>query len=185
MPRNTTDDDLERRSEPTADGRVAGISIYTGASLGDVGEIMSDPELPAEIPAELDFSAVSGGAVTDVVFRDSRPDGFSLANLRLAPGYVLPNHRHDVDCLYYVVSGWIFLGRTRIDTGGGFLVLADRPYGYRAGSEGATVLEFRKSTSFNMVVSAMSPNRWQEIIDAAQEHEGWPGFSEAVALPRQ
>jgi len=103
----------------------------------------------------------------------------------LAPDYILPAHHHNVDCLYYVQSGWIVLGRRRIDPGGGFLVLAERPYGYRAGPEGATVLEFRKSTSFNMVVTETSPAKWQEIVQVASEHDGWPGFVESVALPKR
>lgn len=173
-----------RQSKAPDNGRAGGISIFTGASLGDVSEIMSAPEFPAEIPGDLDPSAIAGGTVVDVIFRDSRPDGFSLTNIRLAPDYILPTHRHNADCLYYVQSGWIVLGRRRIDAGGGFLVLEERPYGYRAGPEGATVLEFRKSTGFNMVISAMPPAKWQEIVDVAHRHDGWPGFIESVALPR-
>lgn len=163
----------------------AGINIYTGASLGDVSEMMSPPDLPAGMPLDFDASAMISGTVVDIVFRESRPDGFSLTNVRLAPDYILPAHHHNVDCLYYVQSGWIVLGRRRIDPGGGFLVLAERPYGYRAGPEGATVLEFRKSTSFNMVVTETSPAKWQEIVQVASEHDGWPGFVESVALPKR
>ncbi len=181
----TADEQSRHQGEAPDSGRAAGISVYTGASLGDVGEIMSAPEFPAEIPVGLDLAAIAGGTVVDVIFRDDRPDGFSLANIRLAPDYILPTHTHDVDCLYYVQSGWIVLGRRRIDSGGGFLVLAERPYGYRAGPEGATVLEFRKSTGFNMVISAMPSAKWQEIADVARRHDGWPDFVESVALPRQ
>ena len=38
----------------------------------------------------------------------------------------------------------MILGRRQIDAGGGFVVRARRAYGYRAGQQGATVLEFRK-----------------------------------------
>ena len=141
--------------------------------------------MPAGMPLDFDASAMISGTVVDIVFRESRPDGFSLTNVRLAPDYILPAHHHNVDCLYYVQSGWIVLGRRRIDPGGGFLVLAERPYGYRAGPEGATVLEFRKSTSFNMVVTETSPAKWQEIVQVASEHDGWPGFVESVALPKR
>ena len=80
------------------------------------------------MPLDFDASAMISGTVVDIVFRESRPDGFSLTNVRLAPDYILPAHHHNVDCLYYVQSGWIVLGRRRIDPGGGFLVLAERPY---------------------------------------------------------
>ena len=165
------------------DGRGPGIVPYTGASLGDVGEIMSAPEFPAGIAEEFDIALLAGGAATDVVFQDSRPNGFSLTNLRLAPHFILPPHRHDVDCLYYVLSGSIVLGRRRIDPGGGFQVLANRPYGYRAGPEGATVLEFRQSTRFNMVITETSRLKWREMVEVATANDGWPGFVESVALP--
>lgn len=163
----------------------AGIAIFSGASQGHVSEMMTGPELPEGVVLEaLDTSALAGGSVDDIIFRQDRPDGFSLANIRLAPDYVLPTHHHDVDCLYYVLSGWILLGRRRIDAGGGFFVSALRPYGYRAGAEGAAVLEFRKATTFNMVITETSPTKWHEIARVADEHGGWPGFVSSVTLPR-
>ncbi len=164
-------------------GRTLGIVPYTGASLGDVGEIMSTPEFPPGIAEEFDIALLTGGTATDVVFRDNGPNGFSLTNLRLAPHFILPAHTHDVDCLYYVASGWIVLGRQRLDPGGGFLVRAHRPYGYRAGAEGATVLEFRQSTGFNMVITETNRTKWREMAEVANQNDGWPGFVESVALP--
>lgn len=167
------------------DSREPGIIPYSGASQAELGAIMSDPEFPPAILAEFDVSLLAGGSVVDVVFQDSRSNGFSLTNLRLAPNYILPAHTHNVDCLYYVVSGWIMLGRRRIDPGGGFLVMANRPYGYRAGSAGATVLEFRQSTGFNLVVTETSTAKWREIFDVVAENKGWPGFVESVALAKE
>lgn len=164
-------------------GRAPGISVYSGASLGPVTDVMSYPEFPPGIVEQFDISFLLAGTVVDVVFEDSRPDGFSLTNIRLAPDFILPAHHHDVDCLYYVQCGWILLGRRRIDPGGGFLVLAERPYGYRAGPEGATVLEFRLARSFNMVVTETSPAKWKEMVGVAEKHANWPGFTESVALP--
>jgi mannose-6-phosphate isomerase-like protein (cupin superfamily) len=160
-----------------------GIATFTGESLGDVGEMMSAPEFPGQMP-DIDFSAVAGGSVTDILFRDGQDQGFSLTSLRLAPDYILPSHHHDVDCLYYVESGLILLGRRIIDRGGGFLVRAGTSYGYQAGPQGATVLEFRNSTNFNMIITETSPTKLSRIAKTAVEHDGWPGFLESVALPR-
>jgi hypothetical protein len=161
-----------------------GISIFSGVSQGHVSDMMSGPQLPDGMVLEgLDSSELAGGSVDDIIFRQDVLDGFSLANIRLAPDYILPTHHHDVDCLYYVLSGWILLGRRRIDAGGGFMVSALRPYGYRAGPEGAAVLEFRKAASFNMVITETSPTRWQEIGRVAAERGGWPGFVESAVLP--
>lgn len=162
-----------------------GISIYSGASLGDVSEMMSDPELPTGLVLNVDPAAMAAGTVVDIIFRDQRAGGFSLTNMRLAPDYILPAHRHNVDCLYYVQSGYIVLGRQRIDAGGGFLVRANRPYGYRAGPQGATVLEFRASTQFNMVITETSPAKWDQIERVVDEHGGWPRFASTVALPKE
>lgn len=171
----------------TGGGQGSGILLFTGESIGDVGEIMSAPEMPPGLFEEiegLDVALLAGGTAIDVVFRDDGPNGFSLANMRLAPDYILPTHRHDVDCLYYVQSGSILLGRRRIDAGGGFLVRANRAYGYRAGPEGATVLEFRHATGFNMVVTETSRAKWREMVEVAEQNEGWQGFAESVALPK-
>ncbi|MCV7154216.1 cupin domain-containing protein [Mycolicibacterium pyrenivorans] len=168
-------------------GQGPGIIPYTGQSLGDVGEIMNAPEMSSDIIEQIagfDIALLAGGTAIDVIFRDTAEGGFSLANMRLAPDYILPTHRHNVDCLYYVLSGSIQLGRRRIDAGGGFLVRADRSYGYRAGAEGATVLEFRHSTRFNMVVTETSPAKWSEMVETAKQNEGWPGFAESVSMPK-
>jgi mannose-6-phosphate isomerase-like protein (cupin superfamily) len=165
---------------------AAGLTLFSGASQGHVSEMMSAPELPPGLVLDgLDPTALAGGTVDDIVYRDSRPGGFSLTNIRLAPDYILPVHHHDVDCLYYVQAGSILLGRRHIAAGGGFVVLAGRAYGYRAGQEGATVLEFRNATSFNMVITETSSAKWQEIAQTAERHAGWPGFTESVSLPHE
>jgi mannose-6-phosphate isomerase-like protein (cupin superfamily) len=174
-------------SHPSRDAKAApGLTFYTGASQGHVSQMMSAPELPPGIVLDgLDPTALAGGTVDDIVYLDSRPGGFSLANIRLAPDYILPSHHHDVDCLYYVQAGSIILGRRQIGAGGGFVVLAGRAYGYRAGQQGATVLEFRNATNFNMVITETSAAKWREIAQVAEQHDGWPGFAESVALPRE
>jgi hypothetical protein len=182
---SNTSDTSEQGTATTdpGNGQAPGIMPYTGGSLGDVTEIMSFPELPSGIAVDMVVALLTVGARADVVFRDSRPDGFSVVNLRLAPHVILPAHHHDADCLYYVVSGWIMLGRRRIDAGGGFRVLAKQPYAYRAGSDGATVLEFRHTTSFNMVITENSEAKWREMADVASQNDNWPGFTESAALP--
>lgn len=163
---------------------AAGLTFYSGSSQGHVSDMMSGPELPPGLVLDgLDPAALAGGTVDDIVYRDSRSGGFSLTNIRLAPDYILPAHHHDVDCLYYVQEGSIIVGRRKIDAGGGFVVRAGRAYGYRAGQQGATVLEFRNATSFNMVITETSSAKWQEIAQVAKQHAGWPGFAESVALP--
>jgi hypothetical protein len=174
-------------STTNVDEKRPAIRLYTGASVAAIDEVMTTPQVPAGVFDERvdGRRLLAGGSAIDVVFRDDRPDGFSLVNMRLAPDYILPTHHHDVDCLYYVQSGWIMFGRKRINAGGGFMVSAERPYTYRAGPEGATVLEFRQATKFNIVITETSPSKWREIVAVAVQHDGWPGFVESAALPTQ
>jgi quercetin dioxygenase-like cupin family protein len=143
---------------------------------------MSPPKLPEGIVEKYDLSDAGSGFTTDCIFRENKPDGFSLVNIRLAPNSILPTHKHDTDCLYYVLSGTILLGRQELGMGAGFMVPADRPYGYRAGANGAAVLEIRKATSFNMIVTQTSPQLWEEITATTKRENCWPGFVESVKL---
>lgn len=162
--------------------------IFSGAPVGDLDTLMTRPVMPEIVTESFepnDLVLLGGGFNTEPIFCDPDPGGFSLVNIRLAPDAILPTHTHDVDCLYYVLSGSILLGRRTLAAGAGFFIPAERPYGYRAGADGAAVLEFRKSTHFGMVITETSPTRWQEIVDAAKRHHGWPGFKESVALPAE
>jgi hypothetical protein len=158
----------------SGNGGGAEIVPFTGASLGGLEEMMQPADVPPQILQNFDIAGLTAaGTQLDVVFRDSRPDGFSLISVRLAPDFIVTSHRHDVDCLYYVISGCVMLGRRRLDPGGGFLVLANRAYGYRAGPDGATVLEFRKATSFGTVVTESSPAKWREFADVVGRAGDW------------
>ena len=159
--------------------------LFNGSPVGELDDLMTPPEMPASVIESFelaDIALVNEGFRTEPIFCDSDPAGFSLVNIRLAPEAILPSHTHEVDCLYYVLSGSIVLGRRTLGAGAGFFVPADQPYGYRAGSEGAAVLEFRRSTRFGMVITDGSASRWREIVDTAKRHNGWPGFRERVTL---
>jgi hypothetical protein len=161
--------------------------IFDGSPSVPMAGVMAAPATPESVLAafdENDLALLPAAFATDALFCDSSPAGFSLVNIRLAPDSILPAHTHDVDCLYYVLSGSILLGRRRLNAGAGFFIPAGRPYGYRAGADGAAVLEFRHATSFNMIITETSPARWQEMIDVARSHQGWPGFTDSVALTR-
>jgi quercetin dioxygenase-like cupin family protein len=159
--------------------------IFDGAPEAGIDELMDYQGPPEDVVAAFDpadLELLPEAFSTDAIFCDRNPSGFSLVNIRLAPDSILPAHTHNVDCLYYVLSGWVLLGRRRLDAGAGFFIPAGRPYGYRAGSDGAAVLEFRHATRFDMTVTETSRARWQEMIDVAKGHRGWPGYRDSVAL---
>lgn len=101
----------------------------------------------------------SGGEHVDVPYR--RP-GMSLARLWLKSGFPLPLHTHDCDCLYYVVAGSIVLGSQTLVAGDGFYVGSEVPYAYSAGPEGAEVIEFRTTDTFNIRLKDKPEAAWEK-----------------------
>lgn len=126
------------------------------------------PNLLAVMPTIMQAGMERGERV-EVPYR--RP-GMSLARLWLKSGYPLPLHTHDCDCLYYIVAGSIQLGSEILGAGDGFFVGSEVPYGYAAGPEGAEVLEFRATDSFNIRIRDKPVSAWEkdaEKVRAAQK----------------
>lgn len=167
----------------TGQGTRADFRIFTGEPVVDLSQIMDFPGYPEQvvnsIPPE-EFALMSGGALTEVMFCHDDPDGYSLAKVALAADMILPAHTHNVDCLYYVLAGELRLGRRPLGPGAGFYVPRGSRYGYRAGPEGTTVLEFRHATTFDIDVTDKRSSTWTDLRKAAREHNGWSGFHEAA-----
>lgn len=105
-------------------------------------------------------ASTKGGAQVDVPY--CRPE-MSLATVRVKSGYALPLHSHDCDCLYYVVQGAITIGTETLGPGDGFFVGVDVPYGYVAGPDGAIVLEFRATDSFDVKFMLKTEQSWDTV----------------------
>jgi quercetin dioxygenase-like cupin family protein len=100
--------------------------------------------------------------------------GFSLTHVWFKKDYPLPLHSHDADCLYYIIAGTIRLGTEVLGARDSFLIPAEVPYTYKAGPEGAEVLEFRHATHFNFVNLAKGAGFWDKAVEAASQNlEGW------------
>ncbi len=91
--------------------------------------------------------------------------GFSLVHAWFKKDYPLPLHSHDADCLYYIVAGTIRLGNEELGPRDTFFIPANVPYSYRPGPEGAEVLEFRHSTSFNFLNLAKGEGFWKKAAE--------------------
>lgn len=96
--------------------------------------------------------------------------GFSLTYAWFKSGYPLPRHTHNVDCLYYIVSGSIRMGKEELGAGDGFFIGADVPYTYTPGPAGVEILEFRAANMFNIKVMANNPAYWERALEAVKEH---------------
>lgn len=137
----------------------------------DASGMMARPSLADSVLALLAQHPSTAGHKHRVLFRGSGPDGLSLVRLWFGAHYRLPRHSHDVDCLYFVLSGEVHMNKTVLRAGDGFLVRAGAPYAYAAGPDGVEVLEFRTATSFDITIHDQTPERWQPVVDAVVANE--------------
>jgi mannose-6-phosphate isomerase-like protein (cupin superfamily) len=75
-------------------------------------------------------------------------NGINVTYIFWKPNFPLPRHSHNVDCLYYIISGCALLGRRTLRAGDSFFVPSGAPYQYTAGPEGVEVLEIRRDKTF-------------------------------------
>jgi len=149
-----------------------GISLFRAKDAVDLVEtdLMSTPEMSPEAAHAMQTSIAAGlgaGAQTKVLLRQN-PDegGFSLVSLWFKPGFPLPRHTHNADCLYYVISGSVVMGNQTLRAGDGFFVPEDAPYQYSAGPAGVEVLEIRHGVEhFDMKI----PDALPEVINGTNE----------------
>jgi quercetin dioxygenase-like cupin family protein len=121
-----------------------------------------------EVFEEMDLGQLVAGQKVNVLFKGEGPGAFSLLHATFGPGFRLPRHSHDADCLYYVLSGEARMGTRVLGPGDGFFVTADTQYAYSAGPEGAEVLEFRTATGFDIKVRDKTIEQWRPVIEAVR-----------------
>jgi hypothetical protein len=97
--------------------------------------------------------------------------GFSLAYVWFKSGFPLPRHSHNVDCLYYIIGGSLFMGHEELGVGDGFFVGRDVPYTYKPGPAGVEVLEFRAADTFNIKVLANNPAFWEQAAATVRNNQ--------------
>jgi len=131
----------------------------------------SIPEDAAPRLAELAELGMNDGAELSVLY--SAP-GFSLAYAWFKPGYMLPLHAHNSDCLYYVIAGQLHMGTETLGAGDGFFLPAEAWYSYTAGPEGVEILEFRHEEHFDFKVRSGVPKLWERLAESCMKsRDGW------------
>jgi mannose-6-phosphate isomerase-like protein (cupin superfamily) len=162
-----------------------GVRIYRAADAVDPVEVgfHASNDFRAQ-PEALDAAIAlgrAGGAVNKLLARQS-PDegGFSVMYVWFKPHFPLFRHRHDVDCMYVVVSGSARMGNQTLGPGDCFYVAAGAPYGYTAGDDGVEVIEIRHDAdSFAFVLAPNSPQQIEHASETARtEAEGWAALEE-------
>lgn len=168
-------------ADPVVDGatarpRRAGITFFDGPTaapaLHETG-VMSMPTTDPPADDQVIEWGLSAGHDARVLFQQGGEDGMSLVWSWFAPGFPLPRHSHDADCLYFVVRGEAVMGNRRVPAGSGFFVPCDAPYAYTAGPEGIEILECRGASSFDMQITE-GLERWSRILDVVRnEGDTW------------
>ncbi len=158
-----------------------GIKIFRATEGVDLQETdcMAPPTMSDDARAGLGklvgTGAADGAQVT--VLNRNTPDsgGFSLVHCWFKAEYPLPRHSHDVDCMYYVISGEAHMGNQVLRAGDSFFVPADAPYAYTPGPDGVEILEIRKDCDrFDMKINDAPESRWQAMADtSAANHDRW------------
>ena len=134
---------------------------------GPLSEEITDLDL-ADLAPKIGYEA-------RVLFADDVKDhGVSLVHAWFGPGYPLPSHTHNADCLYYIVRGSVLLGPNELVAGDGFFVPTDTPYRYEAGPEGVEILEFRNDTHWDIQWVDQNPERWKAYAERGKERrDAW------------
>ncbi len=158
------------------EGTTQGMTIMRAADapgLMEAGCMTVEPFTPVQ-RAGMDQVMAGGYLDGDEIKVLSNIPGFGLTHVWFKPGYPLPLHSHDADCLYYIIAGSVRLGTEELGPRDSFFIPADVPYTYRIGPEGVELLEFRHATHFNFVNHAKGAAFWEKAAEtAAANKESW------------
>jgi quercetin dioxygenase-like cupin family protein len=96
------------------------------------------------VPSQLAELLDPGELASTIALHDpGGPTEPELIELRLEPGALIVPHSHDGPEIFYVAAGEILVGQRRLEAGSSLTVPAGCGYSFRAGPEGARLVEFR------------------------------------------
>jgi mannose-6-phosphate isomerase-like protein (cupin superfamily) len=149
------------------------------------GEIMAMEGVDDAVQAG--FRQLAGNGLEEAqkircLFRDSGDPGSSLVHIWYKSGFVLPRHRHDADCVYYIIAGEIQMGNVVLRQGDGMFIPKNRDYMYSVGPDGVELLEYRNASRFNIVFDGRDSAQWTRMVQAAKDNaDAWKQQNEPPA----
>jgi mannose-6-phosphate isomerase-like protein (cupin superfamily) len=162
----------------TAAPRKARMRIFRAADAYPVDEKMMPMEgLDEQVLSgfqQIEAHGIGHGHQVRCLFQDEAGAGMSLVHIWYKSGFILPQHKHNADCVYYVIAGEIHAGSVVIGQGDGLFIPRDHDYTYTAGPHGVELLEFRNAAIFNIVFNGKDSNQWTRIMAAVDSNvESW------------
>ena len=101
-------------------------------------------------------------------------DDFTLLQAWMKPGYPLPLHTHNTDCLYFVSRGSMKMGTVELNAGDGVFMPAGTPYTVKPGEDGVEFLEFRPKGEYDMQVLSKNQAFWDKALTTiGKKREDW------------
>jgi mannose-6-phosphate isomerase-like protein (cupin superfamily) len=169
--------------------RTARMRIFRAADACELDEkIMPMEGLDEAVLAgfqQIEGHGIENGHRVRCLFQEEAGTGMSLVHIWYKSGFVLPRHRHNADCVYYVIAGEIHAGSVVVGQGDGLFIPKDHDYTYSAGPDGVELLEFRNTATFNIVFNGKDPNQWTRIIAAADSNaDAWKSQTKPPARRR-
>ncbi len=175
-------------------GKHSGVRIYRAADAPDLSQTTygsrSDFGEQSEVK-DLAFAlAAAANAFTSarlIVNQTKEEGGFSLVYLYFKPNFPLFRHKHEDDCMYFIISGSAIMGNRTLRAGDCFFVPALAPYVYTAGPDGIEVLEIRHNVDpqwgFTLIITENSEGRLEEVRAAIEDNrEQWSQIEKGPLL---
>ncbi|GGY93243.1 cupin domain-containing protein [Novosphingobium colocasiae] len=143
-----------------------------GPPAEDYFDVVPNGPIAAEGLAMVGEAGMADGAKFNMLYIG---DDFTLLQAWMKPGYPLPLHTHNTDCLYFVSRGSMKLGTVELNAGDGVFMPARTPYKVTPGEDGVEFLEFRpQSERYDMQVIANNQAFWGKALGAIGERrESW------------
>lgn len=101
-------------------------------------------------------------------------DDFTLLQAWMKPGYPLPLHTHNTDCVYFVSRGSMKMGTVELNPGDGVFMPAGTPYTVTPGEDGVEFIEFRPQGNYDMQVISKNQAFWDKALTTiGEKREAW------------
>lgn len=141
---------------------------HEGPPAGDYFDVVPNSPAAEDGLAKVGEAGIGDGAKFNMLYMGPE---FTLLQSQMKPGYPLPLHTHDTDCLYFISRGSMKFGDVELFAGDGVFLPARTPYRVIPGAEGVEFIEFRPAAErYDMQLIASNPAFWAKALTSVSEN---------------